>query len=224
MIRRLRRVARTTIRAYLTLLAASAGLAAKASQSHRREAPRRILVIRLDLLGDVLYSLSTVLGLREVYPEAEIDMLVLPYAASVARASSAPDRVIEFDSNRIRSVRGLLDAGTWREYFAAWRSVRSRRYDVVISLTGRTASLIAVLSGARRRLGYAAEAYPFTLTDAVPGGRFVWRMPEAEYVMRLLEPLGIRTKPSISALNVGEPARSTVAGLLEPTGINPDDR
>lgn len=221
---RLRRVARTAIRAYLTILAGAAGLAARVSQRRPSVTPQRILVIRLDLLGDVLYSLSALSALRERYPEAQVDMLVLPYTAPLARASRVADRVIELDTNRIRSIRGLIDINVWREYIAVWRSLRSRRYDVAISVAGRTASLVAVLSDARRRIGYANEAYPYTLTDPVPGGRFERRMPEVGYVMRLLEPLGIRATPSTPVLQIGDHARSTVAGLLELSGIMPDAR
>src|SRR5579885_3358231 len=41
-------------------------------------APKRILVIRTDLMGDVILSLPAVHAMRRAYPAAEIDMLVLP--------------------------------------------------------------------------------------------------------------------------------------------------
>src|SRR5262249_54520791 len=42
-------------------------------------AVRRILVIRLDLLGDLIFSLPTVRALRATYPRAELTLLTLPY-------------------------------------------------------------------------------------------------------------------------------------------------
>src|SRR6185437_13231157 len=40
--------------------------------------PRRILVIRTDLLGDVVMTLPTVRALRRAYPDAQLDVVVLP--------------------------------------------------------------------------------------------------------------------------------------------------
>src|SRR5690349_5145391 len=47
---------------------------------------RRILVVRLDLIGDVVLSLPAVRALRRAYPDATIDMLVQPSAAPVLSA------------------------------------------------------------------------------------------------------------------------------------------
>src|SRR5881397_1132091 len=44
---------------------------------------RRILVLRLDLLGDVLLSMPAVEALDERYPQAEIWMMTLPYTAGI---------------------------------------------------------------------------------------------------------------------------------------------
>ena len=43
--------------------------------------PERILVIRVDLLGDVMYALWAVKSLRTAYPRAHLVMLTLPYTA-----------------------------------------------------------------------------------------------------------------------------------------------
>src|SRR5579885_1163733 len=43
--------------------------------------PRRILVIRLDLIGDLVLSLTVVRLLKRTYPDAEIDLLAMPSSA-----------------------------------------------------------------------------------------------------------------------------------------------
>src|SRR5579885_1255058 len=40
--------------------------------------PRRILLIRTDLMGDVVLSLPAVHAMRRAYPQAQIDIMVLP--------------------------------------------------------------------------------------------------------------------------------------------------
>ena len=51
--------------------------------------PTRILVIRLDLIGDLVLSLTVVRALKRTYPEAEIDLLrkLLPLIPTSLRLS-----------------------------------------------------------------------------------------------------------------------------------------
>ncbi|HCF87166.1 MAG TPA: hypothetical protein DEV72_18425, partial [Ktedonobacter sp.] len=48
--------------------------------------------------------------------------------------------------------------------------LRARHYDLAVSVYANWAAILAVLSGARRRVGYGPEGYPGFMTDSVPGG------------------------------------------------------
>jgi lipopolysaccharide heptosyltransferase II len=149
-------------------------------------APQRILVIRLDLLGDVLHSMTAVAALRAAFPNARIVMLTLPYTAQLARLYPQVDEVVTVDTNRIRRPSGLLNPFTWREYASVRQRLRDERFDLALSLYGRMGSLWAFLSGADRTVGYGDEAYPLLLTHPVPGGRHDRRMSEVDYLLRLV--------------------------------------
>jgi lipopolysaccharide heptosyltransferase II len=190
----------------------------------RTRAIERILVIRLDLLGDLLFTLPLVEGLRSTYPRARITMLTLPYTATLAALCPAVDEVIAVDTNRIRTVGGLLAPGTWREYAAVYRRLRSERYDLGISVYGQMGSLWAFLSGAGRAVGYARETYPFLLTDAVPGGRHLERKHEIEYVRRLAAHVGVVDPPRRARLVIPRQATERVADSLSRQGIGADER
>lgn len=195
------------------------------SSRHFHEADiRRILVIRLDLLGDVLFTMPAVEGLRARYPVAHISLLTLPYTTALARMNGAVDEVIPLDSNRIRSVRGLFDGGAWLEYVRVFRRIRRARYDLCISACGRTASFCAFLSGARISIGYAGESYSNMLTDPVPGGRYRRRIPDADYVRRLVSYVDADGTPDHLQLEVPENARRAACCLLAGIGIDPSDR
>ncbi len=120
----------------------------------------RILIIRLDLLGDVAFTLACVASLRARYPCARISVMTLPYTAGLAELYGDVDDVIALDTNLIRAPRSLFDPRTWAGYARVLLQVRRRRYDVAISVCGQMASLCARLSGARRTIGYLHEAYP----------------------------------------------------------------
>lgn len=186
--------------------------------------PSRILVIRLDLLGDVLFTMTGVKALRARYPDAHIAMVTLPYTAPLARSYREVDEVIAVDTNRIRRVRGLLDLRTWREYGRTISLLRSRNFDLALSVAGRTASLCAFLSGSTRSIGYDREAYPFTLTERLEGGRYEERMHEVEYVLRLAQAVGAEASPDHLQVTVAPEAQTRVRDRLRAEGIGPGER
>jgi heptosyltransferase II len=181
-------------------------------------------VIRLDLLGDVLFSMPAVAALRETYPEARIVMLTLPYTAPLVRLYSTVDEVVTVDTNRIRSLSGLLDRRTWRGYYRTYRRLRAEQFDLCLSLSGRMASLCAFLSGSRRTVGYGREAYPYMLTDPVPGMRYRERMHEVEYVRRLAGHVVGPGGPRQLHVPVPTHAIRAMETLLEERGIQSSDR
>lgn len=182
--------------------------------------PRRFLLIRLDLLGDVLHSMQGVQQLRARYPDAYIAVLVLPYTAPLARLYDSVDEVFTVDTNLIRTLRGLLDPRTWLRYWLAMQALRARQFDVAVSLSGQMGSLWAHMSGAPRTVGYASEAYPHLLTDPVPGGRFDWRIPDTDYVSRLVETLGAPPLEGPPLLPVPGRVRAAGRRVLDGAGID----
>jgi lipopolysaccharide heptosyltransferase II len=194
----IRSLARTSIHRFLHLLIGSVGMVAMLG-NRRREGPagsvRTILIVRLDLLGDVVFTLPLVRGLRQAYPDARVVLVTLPYTASIAEADGVADEVITLDSNRVRRPMGMIDPRTWLGYIHAVRRIRALQPDLAISVAGKTASLVAFLSGAARSTGYEGEAYRFMLSDPVAGGRYEERVHEVEYVRRLARYSGAANSP-----------------------------
>jgi len=162
----------------------------------------RILVIRVDLIGDVVLSLPAVRVLKRAYPQADIDMLVLGSSAGILAGELEPAQVLTFDPYLWRHRLGLFNPRTWLEAWAFLTLLRARRYDLAISVSGDIGSILARLSGAPRRLGYADEAYPFMLTDALPGGRYKARQHEVRYVLALAAAVGAAVLPGDERLTL----------------------
>src|SRR5437879_9014362 len=112
--------------------------------------PRRILVIRLDLIGDLVLSLTVVRALKRTYPEAEIDLLALPASARVASYDPNLSEIITYDPNIWRRPKALLQPKNWREAISLRRRLRARHYDLAVSVYANWAAVLAVLSGAPR--------------------------------------------------------------------------
>ncbi len=98
--------------------------------------------------------------------------------------------------------------------------LRACRYDLSVSIAGDWASVLAWLSGARRRVGYEREAYPGLLTDPVPGGRYGVRQHEVEYVKQLARVAGGRVADDVApALHATPEGERRALQLLAQCGV-----
>lgn len=184
--RRLARLVKRVVQALLWPAIGAAGYGARpGARDSAREPVRRILVVRVDLLGDVVLTLPAVRALRRAYPEAAIDLLVLKSTAAIVTGDPDITRVLICDPSLIQHPWKLLREENRRDLGALLRTLRVARYDLVLSVCGDVASLLARLAAPRRSFGYAREAYPFLLTDTLPGGRYRTRQHEVSYVLDL---------------------------------------
>ncbi len=186
--------------------------------------PRRILVIRLDLIGDLVLSLTVVHLLRRTYPDAEIDLLALPSSAKIAASDPDLDEIITYDPNIWRRPQALLRPENWSALGALRKRLHARHYDLAVNVFGNWGAVLAVLSGAPRSVGFAGEAYPGFITDSVPGRH--WDNPsiplhEVDYCLQLAQAGGASITPAdrIPHLAVDPQARQQIEQLLSQEGI-----
>jgi lipopolysaccharide heptosyltransferase II len=156
---------------------------------------RRILVVRVDLLGDVVLTTTAVRALRRAYPRAQIDMLVQAPYAGILEGDPDIHRVHVWNPHVWRRPNAWIQPATWAETLGALARLRMPRYDLAISASGDIGSVATRLTGARRRVGYAREAYRWFMTDPIPGGRYVERAHETTYVLRLAAAAGAAPQP-----------------------------
>lgn len=186
--------------------------------------PKRILVIRLDLIGDLVLSLTVVRALKRTYPGAEIDLLATPGSAKVALHDPNLTGIITYDPNIWHRPKALVQLKNWREARKLLRRLRACQYDLAVSVYGNWAATLAVLSGAKRRVGYRSESYPGFMTDNVPGGiPGRWRhwaplddKHEVDYCLALAQAAGATLTPAdrIPQLYVDEQSRQEIEQLL----------
>jgi heptosyltransferase-3 len=111
---------------------------------------RRVLVIKLRHIGDVMLSVPVFRALGEVFPGAHIDALVNSGTEEVLTGNPFISDIIVFK-------RDIKKANTLKKYASELlflRSIRSKRFDMALDLTGGDrAALLSFVSGARYRLG-----------------------------------------------------------------------
>ena len=144
------------------------GVAAIASLGRREVPPtiRRILLLRIERIGDLLMTLGPIGAVRDAFPGAEIDLVVGSWNASIASVIPGVDRVETIDAPWL--ARGGAGA-TWAAMLAQARGWRARRYDLAINFEGdiRSHALMA-RSGAPLRIGFDHAGGGPLLTHVVP--------------------------------------------------------
>lgn len=104
---------------------------------------RRILVVRLGAMGDILHALPAVSALRLGFPGASICWAAAPRWRDLLRGNPLVDELIEIDR---RSAAGLL---------RGWRALRRERFDLAVDFQGLWQSaLVATIARATRIAGY----------------------------------------------------------------------
>lgn len=186
--------------------------------------PRHILVIRLDLIGDLVLSMTVVHALKRTYPGAEIDLLAIPASAGVIKHDPDLAGIITYDPNVWRRPKALFQPKNWREANALVRQLRARRYDLAVSVFGNWAGVIAVLGGAKRRVGFGHESYAGFMTESIPGRH--WspgdHKHEVDYCLELAQAAGAAISPAdrIPRLYVDAQARQELEQLLVQQGVH----
>jgi lipopolysaccharide heptosyltransferase II len=211
---------RQAVRLGLAVLAPLAALVAWGQRPFQRPVGevRKLLVIRLDLLGDVALSLPAVRALRAGYPAAEIVFLVRPAAAPIAARCPAVDRVLTFDPDALRPSGRPFAAASWRVLFATLHTIRTERFDLVVGLFGVWASVFAIASAAPWRVGYRGEGFPGAYSHSLSGRRYRPVQHEVAWCLRLAQQAGGRLPAPAPDLQVTPADRAAARAVLVSAG------
>jgi predicted lipopolysaccharide heptosyltransferase III len=119
-----------------------------------------ILIVRLRLIGDVVFTTPVIRALRRRYPDAHITYLVESAAAPVV--STNPDLSDVMVITHRRGMARVMDD------IRLARGLRRARFDLVLDLHGGPRSAwLTWASGAPRRIGYDIDGRTWMYTHAV---------------------------------------------------------
>jgi heptosyltransferase I len=143
----------------------------------------RILIVRLSAVGDCVQTMPLACALRDRFPNAHITWAVEKAAAPLLAAHEAVDRLIVLPKRFVHSLHALR----WLR-----SELQRERFDLTFDPQGLTKSgLVAWLSGAARRIGFARpaarEINPWLQTELV-APRALHRI---DRYLELLRPLGV---------------------------------
>jgi heptosyltransferase-2/heptosyltransferase-3 len=179
-------------------------------------APRRILIVSLDNLGDLAFAGALVPALRAAHPGAEIGVWSKDYAAALV--PFIPGVTLAHASDPFWDAAPGRGKGGVRGFLRALASVRRAGYDAALLPNTRwRVALAARAAGIARRVGFAQRRSARWLTDALAPERRD-RAVVGEWA-RLLAPLG--ADPARAELRLAVPpalnsARDALRARLGP--------
>jgi ADP-heptose:LPS heptosyltransferase len=170
----------------------------------------RVLVIRLDHLGDAVMATSALPALAEALDPAALDVLCGSWARDVFASHPAVRDVLVADMPWWLAAR----RAPWGRRLRAWAAlpgavqrVRERRYDVVVELRGDLRQILcfAALSGAPTRVSTDRTGGEALLTRVWP---FDQAPHEVEKTSQVIAQLGVRklVRPQLAPPSTVRPA------------------
>ena len=142
--------------------------------------PRRILLIRLKGIGDVILSTPLFRALRKKFPAAEIHLLTRSFCEPVARHNPHLDRVLVHPEKN----------APFRKKISFFWALRTARYDWVLDLAAEPRSAwLTLATGAPLRAGYAFRVRKWAFNRPIPKNKV--RKYQAEVNLDILRALGV---------------------------------
>lgn len=179
---------------------------------------KKILVIKLRHIGDVLLSVPVFRALRENFPEAHIAVLVNSDTEEVLETSPFINEIIAF----VRSIKKMNFPQKYTKEISFLRMIRRKGFDMAVDLTGGDrAAIISFVSGAAYRLGH-------DIREGFLGKRYLYthlagKNDNQHTVMQNLDivrQFGIKTDNLSVDISIPEDARVFVKKVFEKNGIN----
>jgi heptosyltransferase-2 len=181
----------------------------------------KILIIRLDRVGDLVLSLPAIGALRRRFPQAKISVMTRPYTKSLLEGHPLVDEVIVYDYEK----RGRHSSGIG--YFRMLKEVMTRRFDAAVVLhPGIRSYLVPFLCGIPYRIGYR-DGNAWLLTQALRDQRREGQKHESRYAMDLAAVLGadpVVDSSSTRLLPVDGIAREKISEIFQENGITPNEK
>ncbi len=185
-------------------------------EGNKRDEDYKILVIRLDRVGDLVLSLPAIQALRERFPQAKISLMARTYTRELLEGHPLIDEVIPYDYKK--GGRHAFPLG----YFYFLKEIKKRQFDAALILhPGIRSALIPFLCAIPKRVGYQ-DSHAWLLTHAAPDERSLGKKHESQYALDLAQVLtGQPFSPEPPKLY---PDPAALWSLQKKTGVHPKQR
>ncbi len=174
---------------------------------------RKILVIKLRHIGDVLLSTPVFKTLKENFPSDHITVLVNKGTEAVLENNPHIDEILTYD----RDIKKLPTFKRYKEELKFLRKIRKHGFHITIELTGGDrATLISFFSGAKERFGikskgFLGKNFLYTKAFSVDGAKHIVLQN-----LEILQKMGLKMEKPKIILHVSEEEKKWAKKLIFP--------
>jgi len=164
----------------------------------------KILIRLPNWLGDVVMSTAFVSAVRELYPDASIDVIIKKELTGIAMLMPGLRNVISFSKQENKGLQGVFKFG---------RKLRAENYHLFFNLPESLSSLVmGWATGAKQRVGFGKEGGFFLLTRHYKKPKNIHRVDE--YVSLLEQFTGKKINNRQVSLEVQKPGKPITDWVL----------
>ncbi len=174
----------------------------------------RILIVNVNWLGDVIFSLPIFKALKKAYPKAFVSCLAVPRVKEILDSCSWIDQVIVYDDEKAHAT-------PWGK-IKLIRQLHAQEFDTVFLLhRSLTRALLVFWAGIPNRIGYDAKGRGFLLTHKVqPRPEYIHR---SDLYLNVIESFGVPVQDRTCALEISAQELAKFRNRLTEKGIGPQD-
>ncbi len=166
-----------------------------------KEVVIKLLMVRLDRIGDVILSTPAIRAVRGTFPRAEIHMLVSEYTRDLVIENPNIDRVVIYKKDKL-----------------------DKEYDLAIALhPGFRQNHLTFMSRAKFRVGYTGWGGGFFLTHALEDDRATRMRHEVESALEVVGAVGCVTNDKRLEVSVTEEGERCAEDFFNENNLTSDD-
>jgi len=115
----------------------------------------KILIWQTAFLGDLILTTPLIHSVKNMYPEAKVDIITKPFGSTVLKNNPYIDKIIIFDKKKHSNINLI-------------KSLRKEKYNIAISPhRSHRASYTLFLAKIKKRIGFDKAGFSFLYTDKV---------------------------------------------------------
>lgn len=175
---------------------------------------KRILVVNVNWLGDVIFSAPVFQALKRHYPQATISCLAVPRVVPILERMAGVDEILTYDEDgRHKGFLGKL---------SLIQQLRRQKFDAAFFLhRSLTRTLLVWLAGVPIRIGYATAKRKRFLTHPLKKKEGAHRSDE---YLNVLEEFDIPVTDRTVRLTACSQERDSMKKRLEACGVSANDK
>ena len=171
------------------------------TKEFNKDSIKKILIIRLDRIGDLILSTPAIRAIRSTFSKAEIHLLVKEYTKELVVNNPNIDKLVIYEKDKLKN-----------------------NYDLAVAFhPGLRQNFCTFKSGSKIRIGYTGQGGGFFLTHKIEDDRAKRIRHEVESALEVVGLVGCKTEDSKLEISITKEGEKFVEDFFEKNSLFLED-